>query len=90
MNQLYARKRMLIIESELNRRRLAEDVASVITSLERVAGDAVSVVAVAGTVAGLLGATGAAPRAPAGQGWMRTAIDGFSAAASLWRAIKGR
>ena len=86
MNALQAQKRLLLAESELNRRRLAED-------LHDLAGEARSLGGNAGLIAScaaaLLGGRSAAADGPP-RSWPQIALSGAGLLASLWTRFRSR
>lgn len=92
MSPLEAQKRLLIAESELNRTRLAKELASlgsgVVTITDGAARLGTMVSSLVTVVAGLVDRGSAAPAAPKKPSLVTTVIAGVGLATSLWQAFR--
>jgi hypothetical protein len=89
MNSIESRKQLLIVESELNRARLAADWRTITDEVHALADEAATIRSMASAVASLLAGVASLRRdrsAPAAEkpSWWRTIINGAGLASSFW------
>ena len=92
MNPLQLRKRLLVVESELQRAAMQQDLAALRTSVRSITARTAALAALVAAAAGLAETVVRRKRQPPARpaGWLRTALSGLELLLPLWQAWRAK